>query len=151
MTSRSTIQSLQGARLYISAGRPDTFDQAGYESTDVVFTEIGEVENYGNHGVTATITNFVAVDDGVANPRHGTQQVFDLTEFNSESAQFHLLVQPAEKLNRPILEPPAAIAGAVQPRAGSIRKTIGNEPQRGELRLPQIPARDSGSSSRTAP
>jgi hypothetical protein len=73
MTARSTIQSLSGAKLYISAGRPDTFDQAGYESTDVVFTEIGEVETYGNHGVTATITNFTAVDDAVEQSIKGSK------------------------------------------------------------------------------
>jgi hypothetical protein len=38
MPARSNIQSLEGAIISISATRPDTFDAAGYQSTDLVWT-----------------------------------------------------------------------------------------------------------------
>lgn len=62
MTAPSDVQSLAGAVLYGSATIPATFDQAGYESTDLVWTRIGDIENYGNHGGTKTITEFTPVD-----------------------------------------------------------------------------------------
>lgn len=65
MTARSVVASLAGAALAISATLPDTYDEAGYESTDFVFTEVGEVENFGNHGVTAVITEFTPVKTAV--------------------------------------------------------------------------------------
>lgn len=65
MPARSVVEALAGATLAISAALPDTYDQAGYESTDLIFTAVGEVENYGNHGVTATITEFTPVDTAV--------------------------------------------------------------------------------------
>lgn len=46
----SRVETVAGTRLYISATIPETFDQAGYESTDVVWTEIGEVTDGGEHG-----------------------------------------------------------------------------------------------------
>jgi hypothetical protein len=73
MAERTNIQSLSGATLAISATRPETFDQAGYESTDVVWSLIGEVENYGNHGVTATITEFTNVADAIVQKLKGAK------------------------------------------------------------------------------
>lgn len=61
MTTRSNIQSLAGAVLSISATLPGTYDAAGYGATAMVYTEIGEVEDHGNHGVRATITEFTPV------------------------------------------------------------------------------------------
>jgi hypothetical protein len=63
MTARTVVEALSGAKLYITAGIPATYDQAGYESTDVTptWTEITEVENFGNHGGSATITEFTPV------------------------------------------------------------------------------------------
>ncbi len=73
MTARTNVQSLSGATLAISATRPETFDQAGYESTDIVYSLIGEVENYGNHGVTATITEFTPVDTAIVTKLKGSK------------------------------------------------------------------------------
>lgn len=61
MAQRTVVQTVSGARLFISAAIPATYDQAGYESTDVPFTEIEEVENLGNHGLVATIVEFTPV------------------------------------------------------------------------------------------
>jgi hypothetical protein len=73
MTARTTIQSMAGATLAISATRPDTFDAAGYQSTDIVWTTIGEVETYGNHGMTATVTPFTNVADSIVQKIKGSK------------------------------------------------------------------------------
>lgn len=80
MTQRATIQSMAGALLSISATRPDTFDATGYQSTDIVWSEIGEVEDHGNHGVRATITEFTPVGTAVVakikgSKNYGTKSV----------------------------------------------------------------------------
>lgn len=73
MTARTVIQALSGAVLSITATLPDTFDQAGYESTDLVWTPIGEVENYGNHGMRANIIEFTPVDTAVVTKVKGSK------------------------------------------------------------------------------
>jgi hypothetical protein len=73
MTARTTIQSLEGAIISISATRPDTFDAAGYQSTDLVWTAIGEVESHGNHGMKATITTFTSVNTGIVQKLKGAK------------------------------------------------------------------------------
>jgi len=73
MTARTVVQSIAGATLSISASIPATYDQAGYEASAVVFTAIGEVENYGNHGVTANISEFVPVDTSVVTKVKGSK------------------------------------------------------------------------------
>jgi hypothetical protein len=65
MTARTVVEALSGATIAISATLPDTYDAAGYQSTDIVYTAIGEAENYGNHGMTATIIEFTPVDTAV--------------------------------------------------------------------------------------
>lgn len=73
MTARTNVQSMAGALLYVSANRPDTFDQAGYESTDIVWTLVGQIENFGNHGMTAQILTFTAVEDAVIQKLKGSK------------------------------------------------------------------------------
>jgi hypothetical protein len=73
MTARATIQSTSGAMLSLSATRPATFDAAGYASTDIVWTECAEIENFGNHGVTATVTEFTAIKDAVVQKIKGSK------------------------------------------------------------------------------
>lgn len=58
MTARTSVITISGSHLYISANLPLTYDAAGYADTDIIWTEIGQVENYGNHGVSATIVEF---------------------------------------------------------------------------------------------
>lgn len=64
MTAPINVQSLTGAKLYISATLPETYDAAGYQSTDFVWTEVGEIEDHGAHGGTKTITEFMPVATG---------------------------------------------------------------------------------------
>lgn len=65
MTQRTVINSLLGATLAISATLPATYDASGYGATAMVYTAVGQVENYGNYGVNASIAEFTPVDTGV--------------------------------------------------------------------------------------
>jgi hypothetical protein len=65
MTARTTVQSLSGAIVSISATLPATYDAAGYGATSVVYTPVGEVEDFGSHGMTATISEFTPVATGI--------------------------------------------------------------------------------------
>lgn len=73
MTARTNIQSLSGARLFLSATRPPTFDSAGYSDTTIVYTEIGQIENFGNHGLQAQEITFTAVADAVVQKLKGSK------------------------------------------------------------------------------
>lgn len=61
MTAPTTVQSLSGATFSISAAIPATYDQAGYAATTMVYTLIGAIENFGTHGVSATVTTFTDI------------------------------------------------------------------------------------------
>lgn len=65
MTAHTSVVTNSGAILAISASLPESYDSAGYESTDMVYTAVGEVEDHGAHGVTAAITKFTPVDTAV--------------------------------------------------------------------------------------
>ncbi|MBK8916358.1 MAG: hypothetical protein IPM64_17475 [Phycisphaerales bacterium] len=73
MTVRTNVQSLKGAALALSATRPATFDAAGYSDTDIAWSTIGEVENYGNHGMQAQIITFTNVADAVVQKLKGSK------------------------------------------------------------------------------
>ena len=80
MTERTVIESLAGATLAISAELPATYDAAGYADTGIDWTLVGEVENYGNHGVKAAVTEFTPVDTAVVakvkgSKNYGTMQL----------------------------------------------------------------------------
>lgn len=47
-----SVTTAAGTTISISATNPETFDEAGYESTDLVWTVIGEVVSIGAHGRT---------------------------------------------------------------------------------------------------
>ncbi len=65
MTVRTVVQALAGATISISANLPATYDAAGYGGTTMIYTAVGEVENYGSHGVTANVSTHVPVDTAV--------------------------------------------------------------------------------------
>lgn len=104
MTARTDVQTLKGATLALSASRPTLgFDQAGYSDTDIVWTVVGKVENYGNHGMTANISTFVAVEDAVVvklkgSKDYGTMNVV-LGNVPSDTGQT-LLATASESQNR---------------------------------------------------
>jgi hypothetical protein len=62
MTQRTTIVSLAGAIVGISATIPTTFDAAGYDISGTVYTPVANVESVGNHGMTAAVSSFTPVD-----------------------------------------------------------------------------------------
>lgn len=73
MTARSNIQSQSGATLAISANRPVTFDAIGYADTDLTWSTVGEVEDFGNHGMQAQIIEFTAVADAIVQKLKGSK------------------------------------------------------------------------------
>lgn len=46
----SAVETVAGTIISICASAPATFDAAGYQSTDLVFTAIGEITDGGEHG-----------------------------------------------------------------------------------------------------
>lgn len=73
MVQRTIINSAAGATLAISASLPATYDAAGYGATTITYTAVGEVENFGNHGVTAAVTEFTPVDTAVVTKVKGSK------------------------------------------------------------------------------
>ncbi len=73
MAENTVPVSLTGATLAISATIPTTYDEAGYASTDIVWTAIGQIENFGNHGGSKTITEFTDVEQGVVTKVAGSK------------------------------------------------------------------------------
>lgn len=73
MAERTTLQTMSGAVLSISASLPATYDAAGYGATGVVFTAVGEIENYGDHGGTANVAKFTPVATAVTTKLKGAK------------------------------------------------------------------------------
>jgi hypothetical protein len=73
MAAPTTVQTLSGATLAISAATPATYDQAGYSATTMVYTLISSIENFGNHGVTATITEFTDIATATVTKAKGSK------------------------------------------------------------------------------
>jgi hypothetical protein len=73
MTAPVDIEALVGAKLYISATLPESYDAAGYQSTDIVWTEITPMETLGEHGGTKTITPFIDVATGTVKKVAGSR------------------------------------------------------------------------------
>lgn len=73
MVQRAIVESLSGAVIGISAQLPATYDTAGYDVSSLVFTPIGQVENYGNHGMTAAVTEFTPIDTAVVTKVKGSK------------------------------------------------------------------------------
>lgn len=79
MTARTVVEALSGATISISATLPETYDAAGYQSTDIVYTAITEPENFGNHGGVATIIEFTPVDTAVVAKVKGSKNYGTMT------------------------------------------------------------------------
>lgn len=75
MTARTNVQSMTGAALALSASRPATFDATGYLDTDVVisWTTVGEIENFGEHGMQAQVLTFTNVADAIIQKLKGSK------------------------------------------------------------------------------
>lgn len=72
MAEGTTIQTLSGATIAISASLPATYDSSGYGATSITYTAIGNVEDMGEHGGNAQVTEFTPVDTGVVQKIKGS-------------------------------------------------------------------------------
>lgn len=101
MTQRIVVQSLSGARVGISASLPATYDVAGYDVSSLVFTPVGEVESYGNHGLTATVTEFTPVSTATVAKVKGSKNygTMSLTIGNLPSDAGQVLLKTASESN----------------------------------------------------
>lgn len=101
MTQRTVVQSLSGARIGISAVLPATYDVAGYDVSSLVFTPLGQVESYGNHGLTATITEFIPVDTATVAKVKGAKNygTMSLTLANLPSDAGQAILKTASESN----------------------------------------------------
>lgn len=79
MAENTVPVTLSGATLSISAELPATYDAAGYADTGIDWTLIGNIENFGNHGGTATITEFTAVGDAIVQKMKGSKNYGTMT------------------------------------------------------------------------
>src|SRR5688572_7263689 len=73
MAATTVVQPNVGTTVSISASIPETYDSAGYTSTDLVFTKIGEIESVGPHGVTRTIIEFIDLETGTVRKMPGSK------------------------------------------------------------------------------
>jgi hypothetical protein len=73
MAEGTVLHTMSGATLAISASLPATYNAAGYGATAMVYTTVGEIENFGNHGVTANVTTFTAVANSVVQKFKGSK------------------------------------------------------------------------------
>lgn len=79
MTAPTTVQSMSGATLALSASLPATYDAAGYGATGMVYTAIGNIEQFGAHGVTANVMKFTPVDTAVVSKVKGSKDYGNAT------------------------------------------------------------------------
>lgn len=102
MAAPTVVQALSGATLAISASIPATYDAAGYGASSMVYTEIGEIENHGTHGMSATITEFTPVDTATVTKVKGSKnygnKTLTLGSVPSQAGQV-LLDEAAESNN----------------------------------------------------
>jgi hypothetical protein len=58
----SQVETVAGTNIYISATTPATMDEAGYESSDVVWSRIGEITDGGEHGKEYALVTHMPID-----------------------------------------------------------------------------------------
>lgn len=75
----TTVQSLAGATLAISASIPATHDAAGYAASPMVYTLIGNVEDFGSHGVVSAVMKFTPVATAIVAKRKGSKDYGQMT------------------------------------------------------------------------
>lgn len=77
-----SVKTSAGSLLYISAQTPVTFDYAGYESSNLIFTRVGEITDMGEFGRAYNLVTHNPVDT------RGTQKFKG--SFNEGSMQLKL-------------------------------------------------------------
>lgn len=105
MAEGTVLQSLAGAVIAISAELPPSgvYDAAGYADTGIDWTDIGKVETFGEHGLSAQIITFTPVDTGVTEKFKGSKDYGQMTlavgHLPSDAGQ-DILAAAAESQNR---------------------------------------------------
>ncbi len=79
--------------------------------------------------------------DGILHARAGTQCGGDFAQLDAEPAQLDLVVVATEILQRAVGAPAGDIATAIHALAGVLGKRIGDKTFGGQIRTPQIAAR----------
>ena len=82
----------------------------------------------------------VSHHDRLADPGLLVQHGFDLAQLDTMAADLHLVVAPADDVERSVGAPPGEIARAIHPRTRLGSEWIGDETLRGQPRAPQIAA-----------
>ena len=72
MSEGTNIQTATGTTIAISASLPATYDSSGYGATSITYTAVGNVEDVGEHGGTAQVTEFTPVDTGIVQKIKGS-------------------------------------------------------------------------------
>ncbi|MBS0424612.1 MAG: hypothetical protein JSR71_09375 [Proteobacteria bacterium] len=73
MAARTSVTSISGATLAITATLPATYDAAGYGATTIIWTAIGKIDNIGNHGVKANVATHTPIDTAVITKIKGSK------------------------------------------------------------------------------
>lgn len=73
MAARTENQNMLSATLAMSATLPATYDASGYGATGVVFTAVGKVEDFGEHGIERGMSSFTPVDTGIVEKFNGSK------------------------------------------------------------------------------
>jgi hypothetical protein len=96
--------SYTNARYYISATLPATYDQAGYQDTDIVWSEITQVSKFPQYGPMADKNEFVPIRGAKVKAKRtpdyggGAMEYADLP---SESSGGQAIVKTASLANVP--------------------------------------------------
>jgi hypothetical protein len=76
MAAHTGTATYTGTRYYISATLPDTYDAAGYQSTDIVWSEITKISDFPAYGSKRAVGKFNpingAIDKYVGSPDYGS-------------------------------------------------------------------------------
>ena len=101
MTARTVNQTMSGAVLAISATLPATYDAAGYAATGLTYTTVGQIENFGNEGMTSQVTKFTPVADATTQKYKGSRDygVMSLTLGNIPSDAGQVIIEAASESN----------------------------------------------------
>ncbi len=120
------VAGQQGVQPLADSARRRPFGERPYSEA-----EFGPVRVPARHGVR------------LADTRQTARGLLDLAQFDTEPADLDLLVDPAEDLHPAVLGPPRPVPGPEHPRARLRSPRVREEAGAGEVRVVQIPGRDT--------
>ena len=91
MAERTVLQTVAGTTVAISASLPATYHAAGYGATGMTYTAVGSIEDVGEHGGSAAVSEFVGVGDAVVQkfkgPKNYGSMALMLGQMSSDTGQ----------------------------------------------------------------